>query len=55
MSGPTGPHVRVRDKEKQFLQKKGNANSNAEPNVGLSLTTVRSWPKLKSRVGHLTD
>ena len=26
-----------------------------EPNMGLNLTTVRSWPEPKSRVGHSTD
>ena len=26
-----------------------------EPEVGLDLTTMRSWPEPKSRVGHLTD
>ena len=26
-----------------------------EPDEGLDLTTVRSWPELKSRVGRLTD
>ena len=25
------------------------------PNLGLDLMTLRSWPRLKSRVGHLTD
>jgi len=27
----------------------------AEPDVGLNLMTVRSWPELKSRVGGLTN
>lgn len=26
----------------------------AEPDVGLDLTTLRSWPKPKPRIGHLT-
>ena len=26
-----------------------------DPNMGLSLTILRSWPELKSRVGCLTD
>ena len=43
-----------------FLERQRERESQAgsmpstEPNMGLDLMTLRSWPELKSRVGHLT-
>ena len=43
-----------REREGERESQAGSTLS-AEPDTGLNLTTVKSWPELKSRVGHSTD
>ena len=52
VSKPAGE--RQRESERERIQSRLLAVS-AGPHLGLDLTTVRSWPELKSRFGRLTD
>ena len=45
---------RERDRERERIDSRLCAVS-AEPDAGLNLTTLGSWPQLESRVGRSTD
>ena len=48
-------HSQGRGRERRERESQAGSTPSTEPDVGLDLTTMRSWPEPKSRVRHLTN